>query len=176
MTHSAGPHRVVAHTLDDDGIFPNNPRLPLLFYPAVVELPEDQAIRAFERIFAANGWDHRWYSTVFGYHHYHSTAHEVLGICRGRARIQFGGDAGVVVEVEAGDAVLIPAGVAHKSLDASSGFRCLGAYPAGQEWDLNYGRPDERPAADHNIERVPRPSADPIYGVEGPLAGHWPAS
>ena len=44
MAHSAGPHRVVAHTLDDDGIFPNNPRLPLLFYPAIIDLPEDAPV------------------------------------------------------------------------------------------------------------------------------------
>ena len=62
------------------------------------------------------------------------------------------------------------------------GFFTMPSHPperglrAGQEWDLNYGQPGERPAADHNIERVPRPNADPIYGVKGPLASHWPES
>jgi uncharacterized protein YjlB len=149
--------------------------LPLLFYPAAINLPEDKAIRAFERMFAGHGWVHKWYSTVYGYHHYHSTAHEVLGVCRGRARIQFGGDAGQVVEVQAGDAVLIPAGVAHKNLTVGTDMGCVGAYPAGQDWDMNYGRPDERPIADRNIQQVSRPHSDPVYGAQGPLAAHWPA-
>ncbi|WP_250123845.1 cupin domain-containing protein [Chroococcidiopsis sp. CCMEE 29] len=65
-------------------------------------------------------------------HHYHSTAHEVLGISRGKAAVRLGGDArGQTFEVRAGDVIIIPAGVAHKNLDSSSDFLVVGAYPLG---------------------------------------------
>lgn len=72
-----------------------------------------------------------------------------------------------------GDVVVIPAGVAHKNLGASPGFALVGAYPAGQLWDMMYGKPGERPRADENIARVPLPEADPVYGAGGPLLAHW---
>ena len=31
----------------------------------------------------------------------------------------------------------------------------------------------ERPDADRNIERIPLPSQDPVYGEQGPLVEHW---
>jgi uncharacterized protein YjlB len=49
----------------------------------------------------------------------------------------------------------------------------VGAYPAGQNWDMNYGRPDERPAADKNIHAVGIAKTDPVYGLSGPLLKHW---
>jgi uncharacterized protein YjlB len=69
--------------------------------------------------------------------------------------------------------VIIPAGVGHKNMGSSSDFRVVGAYPPGQTWDMNYGKPNERPQADKNISRVPLPPADPIYGDNGPLVEFW---
>jgi len=114
---------------------------------------------------AANG--------IFPSHHYHSTAHEVLVVYGGSARVQFGGEAGIVASVTAGDVVIIPAGVGHKNLGATADFRVIGAYPRGQTWDICYGRAGERPRADENIARVPLPSADPVLGREGPLFAYW---
>ena len=124
-------------------------------------------------VFARNEWPPAWRASVSPFHPYHSTAPEVLGVYRGEATIQFGGDEGITVTVTAGDAVVIPAGVAHKRLASSADFALVGAYPHGQDWDMNYGSPQERPAADRNIARVPDPSADPIYGPDGPLVIHW---
>ncbi|MDH3603289.1 MAG: cupin domain-containing protein, partial [Candidatus Tectomicrobia bacterium] len=117
---------VIMHTLTDAGVFPNNAKLPLTVYRGAVALPEHNPAAEFEALFAAHDWPPAWRYGIFGYHHYHSTAHEVLGIFRGRATIQFGGEQGVVLEVQAGDVVVIPAGVAHKSLGSSRNFCAVG--------------------------------------------------
>ena len=74
---------------------------------------------------------------------------------------------------QSGDVIIIPAGVAHKNVGSSSDFRCVGAYPLGQSWDMNYGKPGERPQADQNITKVPLPESDPVYGIDGPLVKSW---
>lgn len=104
---------------------------------------------------------------------YHSTAHEVLVVLSGSVEVQLGGPTGVTTRLNSGDAVIIPAGVAHKNLHASADFEVLGAYPDGQKWDLQYGAPGERPKADENIARVPLPAEDPFFGPDGPLLKHW---
>lgn len=168
------PDELIAVRLADDGTFPNNESLPLLVYRAAVDLPDRDPAAAFESIFHANGWANGWRDGIYPYHHYHSTAHEVLGVARGSARVQLGGDLnGRSFEVRAGDVIVIPAGVAHKNLGSSDDFEVVGAYPAGQDWDMNVGSPDERPRADHHIARVPLPRTDPVYGARGPLAEQW---
>jgi len=164
---------VLRYLLADDGTFPNSP-LPLLVYTGAVDPAGGDPAAVFERRFSANGWPAAWRNGIYGFHHYHSTAHEALGICRGRARVQMGGPGGVVLEVTTGDAVVIPAGVAHKNLGASADFLVVGAYPKGQRWDLKNGSPGERPRADATIRGVPRPAADPVMGTGGPVTTDWP--
>ena len=170
-----GSPRVEAHCLGDDGTFPNNDALPLLVYRGAFRLPNGDPATAIEAVFEANGWPPAWRFGVFDFHHYHSTAHEALGVLAGRARLQFGGPEGPAVEAEPGDVIVIPAGVAHKCLEAS-GFRVVGAYPRGQDFDMNRGTPGERPATEANIARVPLPEADPVLGADGPLRQHWSAA
>ena len=158
--------------LADDGTFPNS-RLPLLVYAAVLDPASSDPAATFEQRFQANGWPGAWRNGIFGFHHYHSTAHEVLGICRGRARIQFGGASGPVLDVSAGDVGVIPAGVAHKNMGAGAVFLVVGAYPEGQPWDMKYGRPGERPRSDENIRSTALPPADPVSGADGPLMQLW---
>ena len=158
--------------LVDDGAIPNN-RLPLLVYRQALRLPDQDPASAIEELLDANGWGGHWRNGVYAYQHYHSTAHEVLAVFAGTATVQFGGNDGTTQELAPGDVVVIPAGVAHKNLDSSPEFRVVGAYPAGQDWDLCYGRSDERPMADANIARVTLPSADPVYGPDGPLLKEW---
>lgn len=158
-------------TFFDDGTFPNS-RLPLLFYEEA--LPRNGVgPEQFEALFAENGWPPAWRSSVFTYHHFHSTAHETLGVAAGSARLMLGGPEGRVFDVEAGDAIVIPAGVAHRRLDSSGDFLVVGCYPPGQSWDLLRGEPGERPGADHNIARVPLPRTDPVGGENGPLVQRW---
>ena len=163
---------VLQYLFTDDGRFPNS-RLPLLVYRHAAG--EDAGNRAafFERRFTENRWPAAWRNGIYGFHHYHSTAHEALGICSGHATLRMGGPAGETLAVKAGDVVVIPAGVAHKRLQASADFLVMGAYPKGQRWDMNDGSPGERPGADANIDAVSLPAADPIWGPDGPLMQSW---
>ncbi len=166
------PPEVVAARFTDDGTFPNNAGLPLLVYREAFA-PEHRTAATLEDVFRARRWGGTWRNGIYGYHHYHSTAHEVLGVARGAARVRLGGPEGQTFDVAAGDVIVIPAGVAHKNLGASADFLVVGAYPEGQRWDMNPGRPGERPRVDQNIARVPLPAMDPVYGPAGPLAEHW---
>ena len=80
---------------------------------------------------------------------------------------------GSVLDVRAGDVVVIPAGVGHQNLGASGDLLVVGAYPGGADPDLCRGRPDERPRALDNIRQVALPAADPVHGRAGPLLAHW---
>src|SRR5689334_6596240 len=151
------------HLFADDGVFPNS-RLPVLIYRGVLATPE---AAAFERMFDANGWSPAWRNGLFSVHHYHSTAHEVLGIYGGRVTARLGGPQGTSVTLMAGDVVVIPAGVAHKNDGASGDFRVVGAYPAGTSPDMQYGKPGERPGTDRSIAGVGLPAADPVRGAGG---------
>lgn len=162
-------HAVVA----DDGVFPNS-RLPFLVYPAAGTAGAAEALaRRFEALFASHGWPPAWRDGVFAYHHYHSTAHEALGIAAGTMRVQLGGDRGVELEAGPGDCIVIPAGVAHRRLSSSTGLLIVGAYPADQAPDMLYGKPGERPGAEARIARVPLPPQDPVRGPGGPLRRLW---
>jgi uncharacterized protein YjlB len=130
-------------------------------------------ISAVEETFRRNGWGGSWRNGIFGVHHYHSTAHEALGVYAGSARVQLGGESGPVFDIRAGDVVVIPAGVAHKRVASTADFMVVGAYPDGQRPDMCYGSDGERPKADANIRRVPAPRMDPVYGYGGPLLDVW---
>ncbi len=121
---------VQAHRFAGDGEIPNN-ALPLLVYPAAVDVSGADPAAAFERLFARHGWRGAWRNGIFAYPHYHSTAHEVLGIARGEASVRFGGAGGAVLTVGPGDVVVIPAGVGHQNLGASADLLVVGAYPGG---------------------------------------------
>ncbi len=163
----------IRYLLKDDGSIPNNKKLPLLVYQNALKLPAQNLAGVIEDIFRANQWGASWRNGVYSFHHYHSTAHEVLAVYQGKAKVQFGGENGVIISVGPGDVVIISAGVGHKNLGSSRDFRVVGAYPPGQRCDMNYGKPGERPQADENIARVPLPPTDPVYGSNGPLIDHW---
>ncbi|MBV8888467.1 MAG: cupin domain-containing protein [Alphaproteobacteria bacterium] len=163
---------IEAHLFADDGVVPNNPALPLLLYRGALSAMGDAAA-ACEQVFARNGWTGAWRNGIFAHHHYHSTAHEVLGIVRGSARVRLGGESGASLELSAGDVVVIPAGVAHKREAASPDLLVVGAYPRGQNPDLCRAGAGERAAALPAIAAVPLPAADPVAGSAGPLMQRW---
>ena len=152
---------------EDDGKIPNNAFYPLTLYRDV--LKNSDAMTVFKK----HKWTNAWQNGVFPYHHYHSNTHEVLGIAKGEASITFGGEKGETIHVKEGDVVVIPAGVGHKRVQASSEFLVVGAYPNGRQHDLKTGTQDERPSALQNIRNVPIPETDPVYGVDGPLRKIW---
>jgi uncharacterized protein YjlB len=161
------------HLFADDGTIPNNPTLPMLVYPGVLDLSGPDPAAASIARFAAHGWRGAWRNGIYSFAHYHSRAHEVLGICAGRATVRLGGERGLVTEVTAGDALLLPAGTGHQNLGSSPDFLVVGAYPGGMDWDLCRGDPGERPDVLRNIRQVPLPNLDPLHGESGPLALHW---
>lgn len=164
---------ILRYLLADDGTFPNNALLPLLVYRGVFNSPDSTNENTVKEMFESNGWVNSWKDSVYDYHHYHSTTHEVLGIIKGSARLQFGGPTGVSVFLEKGDVVIIPAGVAHKNIGNDNDFVCIGAYPDGHDFDMNYGKEGERPKADERIRELPIPETDPVYGTDGPLIKNW---
>jgi uncharacterized protein YjlB len=165
--------QITTHLFADDGAIPNNPHLPFLVYQGALRFTGDDPAAVAETVFAANGWGGLWRNSIFPFPHYHSMAHEVLAICRGWARVQFGGEQGVTLTVNAGDVAVIPAGVGHENLGDSGDLLVVGAYPPGQQPDLCYGEPGERPRVLHNIAQVPLPQTDPVYGRQGPLISRW---
>ena len=149
---------------------PNRALKPLLVYRGVLPL-EGDAAAACEDLFERHGWGGGWRNGIFGYDHFHATAHEVLGLVRGKVRVRFGGDGGIEVEVSAGDVMVIPAGVAHRNLGASRDLLVIGAYPGGQHPDRNLGTPDAR--ALETVGGVALPAQDPVHGAGGPLLEAW---
>lgn len=157
---------------EDDGSIPNNPNLPFLVYPNALSRHQHDP-SSVKKLLNDHGWSGAWINGIYSYHHYHSTAHEVLVVTGGSASVQFGGKQGEKLQIKAEDAVIIPAGVGHCKLNSSMGFQVVGAYPGGQSWDLCTGKPDERPQVLENIEAVPLPKSDPITGEAEPLLTHW---
>ncbi len=157
-------------TFADDGAVPNT-RLPMLVYRAAVPADPD----AIERLFEQNLWPPAWRNGVHPFHHFHSAAHEALGVARGSAEVLFGGPGGKVLKVQAGDVVVLPAGTGHCRQSASPDLLIVGAYPKGQSGkvDLRRGKPEEHDEAVRNIAKVPTPEADPVRGADGPLPRLW---
>lgn len=91
----------------------------------------------------------------------------------GDCQVQFGGDNGPIYIVDQGDVIIIPAGVAHKSLSKSNNFQCIGAYPLDVEYDMNYGTIEEYSQALDAIKQVGLPKKDPIFGDQGLLLKYW---
>lgn len=166
--------RVSKHFIPAHNRLPNSSILnkPLLIYHSIF----DGDASAVESLLMSVGvvvpqWRYSMYSTT----HFHSTSHEVLCVTSGRARLCFGGDENphrVEPTVQAGDVMILPAGVAHRlveDLDAArAGFEMVGSYPEGFHWDMCYGKAGEMEKV-RNIGGLPWFQKDPIFGDHGPV-------
>jgi uncharacterized protein YjlB len=152
---------------------PNN-TLPVLHYrqPLSGGGIESRIRQMFER----HHWRGVWRNGIYDFHHFHSNAHEVLGIARGSVDVQLGGESGQLVTLNAGDIVVLPAGTGHRRISDGHGLVVMGGYPAGQEHcDLCRSKA-ERPDWEARIAAVAMPDRDPVFGEEGPLLRLWGAT
>lgn len=161
----------IVRRFEPDGGIPNS-RLPLLLWKKRL-FPEHRDGQAACALYRRNGWGGTWVYTVYPFWHFHTRGHEVLGCVAGHARIGFGGDAGMVTDIEVGDVAILPAGVGHRKLEASADFLMAGGYPPGQEGNIvRPGDMDvERIVAE--IRDVALPMTDPITGRKDGVVAFW---
>jgi len=167
--------KIYHELIPPNGNFPNNAHLPVLLYNSVLELENGNPEKVVEQIFEGNMWGNPWVNGIFNYHHYHSITHEVLAVLSGTCIVALGGSNEKKYHLEKGDVLILPAGVAHKNISSSADFKCMGAYPGGVSYDLKHGKADEKQEAEKNIQKVPVPEKDPVYG-KGPLQKFWKAN
>lgn len=155
---------------DEASGFPNSP-LPVLIYRQRIyrqriDSAETDLAARFEAMFTDHRWPPEWRYGLFDFDHFHSTAHEALGVFRGQAHIRLGGPNGSEHDIAAGDVVVLPAGVGHANLSSSGDFTMVGAYPPGQRWEVERGDPDPDrfSAACRRVAAVARPEHDPVGG------------
>ena len=159
--------------LPPNGEIPNNRQLPVVLYRNVLNKFLPHKADKFEGVFRANGWRGTWRDSIYPYCHFHSNAHEVLGIARGHVAVELGGAGGRTVRLNAGDLVLLPAGVGHRRVRGSANLLVVGAYPAGQQHYNICKSLRECRSANKRIAAVALPQSDPFFGPLGPLKKIW---
>ncbi|TVY35040.1 Uncharacterized protein LOCC1_G006892 [Lachnellula occidentalis] len=157
---------------------PNSP-LPVLIYRSAIPLPATATLVC--STIEPNHWLKGGIFKHYPTHHFHSVTHECYAVSSGHSKLLLGrgpheAEAGLIVEVAEGDAIVLPAGVAHCCLESSDDYEYVGLYPAGSpHWDNNFckaGEEETRQKA-RNARAVPVPHHDPVFGVGGPLVGIW---
>jgi len=151
---------------------PNNP-LPVLIYRSAFSATENDLATQMERVFIENSWPPQWRDGIYPFHHYHSTAHEVLGIATGQVDVILGGEGGHALTARTGDVLVLPAGTGHCRISASDDLLVIGAYPPGEHWDIC-----RTPATTEVLDRMRRvkfPASDPVTGPKGALPKLWTA-
>lgn len=149
-----------------------NSGLPLVLWKGRAPRSQDGG-RDICRLYERNGWQGTWVYHVFPYWHFHTLGHEVLTGVAGSARIGFGGEGGIEVDVEPGDVVIIPAGVGHKRLTSSEGFLVAGGYPPGQSGNIVRPGDIDEAVLRRAIEAVALPETDPISGKADGVVAAW---
>ena len=143
-----------------------NSRFPLLVHRGAVPGGGADAIIAR---FRGNGWLNNWrYPGIYTYAHFHSTTHECLGCASGWMEIVIFGKGGPKVRVEAGDVIVMPAGVSHEMVANSEDNLMVGGYPDGRDWDNiqeEFLTEEDFRAAAKRIMMLPIPDRDPVTGL-----------
>ena len=150
--------------IERNGFTPNNPEYPLIVYRKVFTGSGMRLAKFIESVITGNKWPNMWRSSIYKFHHYHSKTFEFVGCYKGHAKIQLGGNNGLIVDIKTGDAAIIPPGVAHKQLYAAGDFILVGGYPYGEYPDMMYGKENELKQALENIKNVFISEFDPVFG------------
>ncbi|GHF62316.1 uncharacterized protein YjlB [Deinococcus metalli] len=137
--------------LAPNGRVPNS-ALPVRVYRAALKDRSPERIGAH---LAAREWTNSWQNGIYPYHHYHSTAHEVLVIARGHVTVTLGGEGGPHLALAAGDVLLLPAGTGHRRDSGSDDLLVVGAYAGGRAWDTCRPEQTDPDAARERTARVP---------------------
>nr|WP_290693445.1 cupin domain-containing protein [Halomonas sp. UBA3074] len=159
--------------LDSDEVtgYPNSP-LPVLIYRQVLDTGSaEERAESFEAMFKRHGWPPAWRYHLYDFDHFHSTAHEALGIFRGKARARLGGPNGQETVLNEGDVLVLPAGMGHASVEADEDFCMVGAYPPGQKAEIERGDPAQLAAAQERAADVNLPKDSPVGGSLATLWG-----
>ena len=82
--------------MKDDGTFPNNEWYPLILFKNAFHGSQGKG----EHLITEGGWMSPWVWGIFPYHHYHSTAWELLLCVKGHAHMQLGGESGPKVPLD----------------------------------------------------------------------------
>ena len=163
------------YVIKDNGLFPGND-LPVLHYKKALQIPRFFPGRFARKILERHGWTNTWRDGIFTYDHYHSNTHEVMVVIKGHTVLLLGGENGTQLSLQKGDVIVLPAGVAHRNRGKLKDVICVGGYPEGKNFDMNYGKQGERPATDNNISSLPLPAMGPLYGKSDPLITIWKAN
>jgi uncharacterized protein YjlB len=148
--------------LEANDWIPNNSRLPVLLYRNALDPDATGRLPAFRTMFRRNGWIPDWDGRLHSEHQFHASAHEVIGFAEGSGIIMIGGPAGKKIAVDAGDAIMLPAGTGHCVVQESWDFKAIGAYPEGQRWDVHRAAPSRDVLI--QIGELPMPPSDPVLG------------
>ncbi|MEY8292989.1 cupin domain-containing protein [Carnobacteriaceae bacterium 52-44] len=161
--------------LSENEPYPNN-TLPVLYFENVLAsaLGDDYTGDDVLQLFTNNGYTGGWKGGIKDRHHFHSTAHEALACTEGELRVQFGGQNGEILTIRKGDVMLLPAGTAHKKLDATEKHEIIGAYPLNDsDYDFQYGDASDYEAIKESIQNVNIPDTDPVTGAPSNIQQYW---
>jgi uncharacterized protein YjlB len=166
---------------DNETTIANSP-LPVVFYRGLAGFvdplrEEMRTCNSIKTLIGYNGWGLEWIEkgAVFQHIHFHSNRHEILLVLHGSAQLALGGGSDPALFcVAQGDAVAIPAGVAHcRVSNKDPNFVVAGLYPPGPK--LNFLEPSvcSRNKVLRDAAKVRMPDTDPFWGYHGPLKTYW---
>lgn len=160
--------------LTDHGSFLNSASgLPVVLYHPFDTSNQALDPSAVESHVSKNSFVPQWRYPMFDFDHFHSTTHELLVPFRGTATLVLGGTKRV--DVQAGDVLLLPAGVAHRAEKTDGDFCMVGSYPSGaKQWDTCRGGEE---GTEERIRGLGTGGVnmDPVYGQErnAPVTQAW---
>jgi uncharacterized protein YjlB len=160
--------------IEENPPFPNHP-LPVIYYPNALTdlLQKSESPESVLDFFSENGYSNGWVNGIYDYHHFHSNTHEVLGCIAGQSTVQLGGPGKDEYAFNKGDVILIPAGVAHKLTSSTDDFKIVGAYPNGQQPDMQRGEAPDYDAVQKRAYDTLVPATDPVTKFKGPVQEYW---